>query len=62
MIPIHDEIRQHAKEMGCEGLLDSLIDKPEKPKEPKATITEVKHRQKRKKKNKMVKVSKRKNR
>jgi len=61
-MPIHDEVRRHAKEMGCEALLDSLIDKPEKPKEPKATTAEVKHRQKRKKKSQMVKASKRRNR
>ncbi len=60
---IDEQIRRHAKEMGQEGLLDSLIEGqgPKKPKE-RPTKAEVKHRQRRKRKNKMVKVSKRRNR
>ena len=62
-MPIHDEVRQHAKEMGCEDLLDSLH-RNEEPRKliEKPTKAEVKHRQKRKKKKKMIKASKRKNR
>ena len=58
-----DEIKQHAKEMGCEDLLDDLIEN-QKSREPKErpTKAEVKHRKERKKKNKVTKASRRRNR
>ena len=60
---IDEQIRRHAKEMGQEGLLDSLLER-QKPSEPedKPTNAEIKYRQKRKKKKKMTEASKRRNR
>lgn len=58
-----NQMKQHAKEMGCEDLLDDLIEN-QKPREPRdrPTKAEVKHRKERKKRNKVVKASRRRNR
>ncbi|GAH87157.1 unnamed protein product [marine sediment metagenome] len=59
---LHDQVKQHAKEMGMEDVLDSLIEeqKPERY-ETKSTTAELRYRKKRDRKKKLSKLSKRRN-